>query len=87
MTLENLEPGDMVFAAIEIRNDGSVPDLPAEALLAQPGTRGVLLNTGHLEEQPNTTLYLVRFEDENRELGPPVGCWPEEIVAEEPVVQ
>jgi hypothetical protein len=29
----------------------------------------------------------VRFEDENRELGPPVGCWPEEITAEEPVVQ
>jgi nitrogen fixation protein NifZ len=84
MTLDNLEPGDMVFAAIEIRNDGSVPELPAEALLAQPGARGVLLNTGHLEEQPDAVLYLVRFEDENNELGPPVGCWPEEIMIEEP---
>jgi nitrogen fixation protein NifZ len=83
MTLENrldeLEPGDMVFAATEIRNDGSVPHLPVDALLAQPGTRGVLLNTGHLEAQPNAVLYLVRFEDEQHELGPPIGCWPEEI--------
>lgn len=84
MTLENLEPGDMVFAATEIRNDGSVPDLPNEALIAKPGSRGVLLNTGHLEEQPNVTLYLVRFEDENRDLGPPIGCWPEELLVEEP---
>lgn len=83
MTVENLEPGDMVFAAKEIRNDGSVPDLPNEAVLAQPGTRGVLLNTGHLEEQPDSILYLIRFEDENHELGPPVGCWPEEITIEE----
>lgn len=84
MSLDKLEPGDMVFAAIEIRNDGSVPELPAEALLAQPGSRGVLLNTGHLEENPDAVLYLVRFEDENHELGPPVGCWPEELSAEEP---
>jgi len=84
MTLENLEPGDMVFAATEIRNDGSVPDLPVEALLAKPGNRGVLLNTGHLEDQPNAVLYLVRFEDDNRELGPPIGCWPEELTLEEP---
>ena len=83
-TLENLEPGDMVFAAVEIRNDGSVPDVPVEAVMAQPGTRGVLLNTGHLEEQPEVTLYLVRFEDENRDLGPPVGCWAEEIRSIEP---
>lgn len=87
MTLEELEPGDMVFAATQIRNDGSVPNLPAEASLAQPGTRGVLLNTGHLEEQPDAILYLVRFEDENRELGPPLGCWPEEITADEPAGQ
>lgn len=84
MTLDNIEPGDMVFAATEIRNDGSVPDLPTEALIAKPGNRGVLLNTGHLEEQPNMTLYLVRFEDENHELGPPIGCWPEELSIEEP---
>lgn len=84
MSLENIEPGDMVFATTEIRNDGSVPNLPSDTSLAQAGTRGVLLNTGHLEEQPDATLYLVRFEDENHELGPPIGCWPEEITADQP---
>ena len=83
MSLENIEPGDMVFSNTVILNDGSVPDIPENAPLAQPGTRGVLLNTGHLEDQPDTILYLVRFEDQNNELGPPIGCWPEEIRAEE----
>lgn len=82
--LERLEPGDMLFAASEITNDGSVPDLPQGAVLATPGTRGVLINTGHLEEQPDVVIYLVRFEDDRHELGPPVGCWPEELSAEEP---
>jgi nitrogen fixation protein NifZ len=39
----------------------------------------VILNTGHIEEQPQLELYLVRFEDARKELGPPVGCWPEEL--------
>lgn len=79
MKLENLQPGDMVFAATDIYNDGGVPHLSPEARLATPGTRGVLLNTGRLEAQPDKMLYLVRFESENRELGPPIGCWPEEL--------
>jgi nitrogen fixation protein NifZ len=83
MNLEQLEPGDMVYAATDIFNDGSIPHLPTEAQLATAGTRGVLLNTGHLEEQPNKTVYLVRFEDQNRELGPPVTCWAEELSVEE----
>jgi len=84
MALENLQPGDMVFAATDIFNDGSVPELPEEMQFASPGSRGVLINTGHLEEQPNKILYLVRFEDNNNELGPPVGCWPDEL-SEDPV--
>lgn len=84
MALENLQPGDMVFATTDILNDGSVPDLPDDMKFAEPGARGVLVNTGHLEEQPSKILFLVRFEDKNRELGPPVGCWPDEI-SEEPV--
>lgn len=79
MTLENLQPGDMIFAATDIYNDGSVPELPQNSRLATTGTRGVLINTGHLEEQPNIKLFLVRFEDANNELGPPIGCWPEEL--------
>jgi nitrogen fixation protein NifZ len=83
MSLEQLEPGDMVFASTDIYNDGSIPHIPVEAHLATPGTRGVLLNTGHLEEQPDKTIYLVRFEDQQQELGPPVSCWAEELRSEE----
>ena len=81
MTLENLQPGDMIFAATDIYNDGSVPELAENTRLASTGTRGVLINTGHLEEQPSIKLFLVRFEDANNELGPPIGCWPDEISA------
>ena len=79
MELENLQPGDMVFATTNIYNDGSVPELPENTRFATTGSRGVLINTGHLEEQPSQVLFLVRFEDENNELGPPIGCWPDEL--------
>jgi nitrogen fixation protein NifZ len=39
----------------------------------------VLLNVGHVEAEPEQTLYLVRFEDADGNLGPPVGCLPEEL--------
>lgn len=79
MNIEQLEPGDMLFAAKDIINDGSMPGLGEDALLATRGSRGVLINTGHLEEWPDKTVYLVRFEDEGGELGPPVTCWREEL--------
>jgi nitrogen fixation protein NifZ len=79
MALHELQPGDIVYAATDIINDGSVPDLDEGASLASAGTRGVILNTGHIEEQPELELYLIRFEDENSELGPPIGCWPDEL--------
>ena len=82
MTLETLQPGDMVFAATDIYNDGSVPDLADDALCARKGARGVLINTGHIEEQPDKILFLVRFEDAQKELGSPVSCWPDELSAE-----
>ena len=76
--LEQLQPGDIIFAATDIYNDGSVPGLDDEVLLAPIGSRGVLVNSGHLEEQPEQALYLVRFETGNG-LGPAVACWPEEL--------
>lgn len=85
MSLERLQPGDMVFATTDIFNDGSVPQLPATMQFAHKGSRGVLINSGHFEEQPSQVIFLVRFENENTELGPPVGCWPEEI-SDEPVM-
>jgi nitrogen fixation protein NifZ len=79
MALNDLQPGDVIYAATTLHNDGGVPGMEGEALLARPGTRGVLINIGHPEEDPNETIYLVRFEDEQKNLGLPVGCLPEEL--------
>jgi nitrogen fixation protein NifZ len=81
MNLSELNPGDIVYALHEIANDGSIPDLPEDHLLVQAGCRGVIINTGHLEETPEQEVYLVRFEDEQGNLGPELGCWPEELSA------
>ena len=83
MELHQLQPGDMVFAATAITNDGSLPQLAEGAVVAAAGTRGVILNIGHLEEQPSRELFLVRFEQGDGELGPATGCWPEELRVEE----
>lgn len=79
MELDNLQQGDAIYAAVNIVNDGSVPDAAEDEVFAQAGTLGMLLNTGHLEEDPDQMLYLVSFENENGELGPPVTCLPEEL--------
>lgn len=71
--------GDMVFAREALRNDGGLPDVAPEAVLAEAQTRGVVVRVGHVEAEPTQTLYLVRFEDESGVLGPPVGCLPEEL--------
>lgn len=38
MNLEQLTPGDLVYAACHIYNDGSIPGITEVALLAAPGT-------------------------------------------------
>lgn len=78
--LDELKPGDIIYAAADIYNDGSMPEKDDNALLVPAGRRGVLVNTGHLEEQPEQALYLVRFENDAG-LGPAVACWPEELRA------
>lgn len=81
MELRQLEPGDMVFAATTINNDGSHPELQDTTVIAEAGTRGVIINIGHLEEDENQELFLVRFEQTDGDLGPPTGCWPDELRA------
>jgi len=76
---QQFESGDVVFAVSELYNDGSIPGLADDAIVARQGTRGVIITIGHIEEQPNRELYLVRFENDDLSLGPPIGCWPEEI--------
>lgn len=80
--IETLEEGDLVFAAIDFFNDGSLDELPEDSLLAAAGTRGVIVRKGHLEENPDRTVFLVRFEDAEKNLGLPIGCWAEELLAE-----
>ena len=82
MSIEHLQQGDVIYAATTIVNDGSVPDAPADQVFATPGTRGMLINTGHLEEDPEQVLYLVAFENENGDLGQPVACLAEELHSE-----
>ena len=80
--VEELEEGDVVYAALAFYNDGSLPELAEDTMLAPEGARGVIVRKGHLEEQPNRTVFLVRFEDSEKNLGPPIGCWSEELRAE-----
>jgi nitrogen fixation protein NifZ len=82
VNVESLEEGDMVYAAVPFYNDGSFPNLPEDAMLAPEGSRGVIIRKGHLEDDPDRTLFLVRFEDEEKNLGPAIGAWPEELRAE-----
>lgn len=82
MRVEDLDIGDVVYAAHSIVNDGSMPEMEESAVLAQQGARGVITMKGHIEEQPERCVFLVRFEDEASELGKPVGCWVEDLLVE-----
>lgn len=79
MSFHESQPGDIVYAATTIYSDGGIPGYPEHSVLAIPGARGVIINVGYLEENPDRELMLVRFENEQKELGPAVGCWVEEL--------
>lgn len=71
--------GEVVYASEAIYNDGSLPDVDAGVLLAAPGTRGVVVKTGHVEAAPEVEIFVVRFEGPDAVLGPPVGCFADEL--------
>ena len=77
-----LEEGDVVYAATTIHNDGGLPDVAEDALLAAAGARGVIVRKGHLEDDAARNVFVVRFEDGEKNLGPPIGCYAEELAAE-----
>jgi nitrogen fixation protein NifZ len=84
MNVEDLDLGDVVYAAHDIIDDGSMPEGEEGRLLASTGTRGVIVMKGHVEEEPGRSVFLVRFEDQELNLGQPIGCWVEDLqVAEE----
>lgn len=86
MKIEDLDLGDVVYAATTITDDGSIPDGFEGEILAEAGTRGVITMIGHIEEETNRSVFLVRFEDKNLNLGNPVGCWVEDLAMEPKLV-
>jgi nitrogen fixation protein NifZ len=83
MKVSDLEIGDAVYAAHTIMDDGSIPNGAEGTVLAAAGARGVITLIGYLEEEPERTVFLVRFEDENLALSAPIGCWEEDLRIEE----
>lgn len=79
MNVEDLDLGDMVYAAHAIVDDGSMPEAQEGDVLAEAGSRGVIVMKGHAEEEPTRTVFLVRFEDKELNLGNPIGCWVEDL--------
>ena len=79
MKIEDLEIGDMVYAAQTINDDGSIPGGTEGEILAEAGTRGVITLIGHVEEEPTRSVFLVRFEDKDMNLSNPIGCWVEDL--------
>ena len=80
MKIEDLEVGDVVYAAHDIVDDGSMPDNHFGDLLAEAGARGVIVMRGYVEENPETNVFLVRFEDKEFNLGRPIGCLTEDLM-------
>lgn len=71
--------GDIVYSNADLYNDGGIPEIAADALLAPAGGRGVVVQIGYSESDDSLALYLVRFEDPDGNLGPPVGVFPDEV--------
>jgi nitrogen fixation protein NifZ len=41
---------------------------------------------GYVEEAPERSVFLVRFEDKELNLGHPIGCWSEDLMVPELVI-
>jgi len=86
MNLEDLDLGDVVYAAHTIVDDGSMPEGIEGEVLAEQGARGVIVMKGYVEEEPGRSVFLVRFEDSELNLGRPIGCWTEDLSMPEMVL-
>lgn len=65
--------GQKVRAAADLVNDGSHPGFAPDAVLAEAGAVGEVVNIGHHEET-NTPVYLVEFDGQTV-----IGCLEEEL--------
>lgn len=77
MSTYYMRPGDAIEAARDIMNDGTFPS--DQTLLVKKGTKGVIVQIGHLEESDDKLVFLIRFENDDKDIGPPIGCWEEDI--------
>lgn len=82
MKVADLEVGDVVYAAKKIVDDGSMPGNNFGDVLAEAGTRGVVVMRGYVEEDPQTDVFLIRFEGEEMNLGRPIGCFVDDLKVE-----
>jgi len=90
--MTRFNPGDMVFATQDLLNDpveetgeSAIPGALPGMLLAAAGTRGMVVNVGHPQEQPDEEIYLVSFETgPGGALAEPIGCLPEELTYDAP---
>lgn len=65
--------GQAVITLIDLVNDGSYPDMAADALLVSCGSKGDVVQTG-MHEESNTPVYIVEFAG-----GRVIGCLEHEI--------
>ena len=65
--------GQRVVALDDLVNDGSLPELPLDAVVASVGSEGEIVQVGHHTES-NQPVYMVDFD------GLVVGCMEEEIM-------
>jgi nitrogen fixation protein NifZ len=85
--MSTFQPGDRVFAALDLYNDpleetgeSAIPGVDPGDLLAPAGTRGMVVNIGHAEAAPDDEIYLVSFETgPNGSLAEPIGCLANEL--------
>ncbi|HXX66317.1 MAG TPA: nitrogen fixation protein NifZ [Polyangiaceae bacterium] len=87
MSTRGYQVGDLVFSRVDLYNDGGVPDVEEQGLLATAGTRGVVVKTGSAQARLEVRIYLVRFEGSDQVLGPPVGCLDEELTQDEASIE
>jgi nitrogen fixation protein NifZ len=85
--MSDFQPGDRVFATLDLFNDpleetgeSGIPGLVPGDLLAPAGTRGMVVNIGHAEAAPEDEIYLVSFETgPDGQLAEPIGCLAGEL--------
>jgi nitrogen fixation protein NifZ len=85
--MSRFQVGDLVYAAQNLYNDpvdetgeSAIPGVFPGMLLAATGTRGMVINVGHVEGVPEEEIYLVRFETaQENDLAEPIGCLAGEL--------